>query len=150
MPLTPLDILQKQFSPARKAGLEPDEVQRFLDEVREAWDGTLKENLRLREEVRGRDDLILRLRGEQDEIKDTLLLARRMSVDMENTARREMDVLLGEARLESERILSSAHGEQRALQEELVKLKSARLHHIAQMRALIDAHGRMLDELDGG
>jgi cell division initiation protein len=148
MPLTPLDVLQKQFGPARKGGYEPDEVQRFLDEVREAWESSLKENLRLREELRSLDAAVESLRAEQDEIRQTLVLARRMSIDLENTARREVDVMVGEARLEAVRILSTAHEERRTLQEEVVQLQSARLHHLAQMRALIDAHGRMLDALE--
>jgi DivIVA domain-containing protein len=148
MALTPLDILQKQFGPARKGGWDPDEVHRFLDEVREAWEGTLKENHRLREDLRGLEASLDVLRAEQDEIRQTLVLARRMSVDLENTARREVDVLVGEARLEAERILSTAHEERRTIQEELVRLRSTRLHHLAQMRALVEAHGRMLDEIE--
>src|SRR4051812_47192518 len=104
MPLTPLDILQKQFGPARKGGYDSDEVQRFLDEVREAWENTLRENLRLREDQAALEAAVDALRGEQDEIRQTLVLARRMTVDMENIARREVDVLVGEARLEAERI----------------------------------------------
>jgi DivIVA domain-containing protein len=148
MPLTPLDVLQKQFGPARKGGYEPEEVHRFLDEVREAWEGALKENHRLREEIRALHAELARFRGEQDEIKETLLLARRLSVDLENTARREVDVLLGEARLESERLLATAQDEHRSLQEDVLRLKAARVHHLAQMRALLDAQHRMLDELD--
>ena len=148
MPLTPLDVLQKQFGPARKGGYDSDEVQRFLDDVREAWEVSLKENFKLREELATLDAAVDTLRTEQDEIRKTLVLARRMAVDLENTAHREADVLVGEVRLEAERILAAAHDERRALQEELVHLKSTRLHHLAQMRALVDAHGRMLDAIE--
>lgn len=148
MPLTPLDILQKQFGPARRGGYDPEEVHRFLDEVREAWEGSLKESQRLREELRALDAAVESLRAEQDEIRQTLVLARRMSLDLENTSRREADVLVGEARLEAERILAAAHEERRSLQEEVVQLKATRLHHLAQLRALVDAHGRMLDALE--
>lgn len=148
MALSPLDVLQKQFGPARKGGYEPDEVHRFLDDVRESWEGALREGARLRDEVRHRDDEIARLRGEQDEIKETLLLARRLSVDLESHARREVDLVLGEARLEAERILATAHEERRALQEDVLRLKAARLQHLTQLRALLEAQGRLLDELD--
>jgi cell division initiation protein len=142
--LTPLDILQKQFGPARRGGYEPDEVQRFLDEVREAWESALKENQRLRDELRALDEAVEALRAEQDEIRQTLVLARRLATDVESNSRREAEVVVGEARLEAERILAAAHEERRTLQEEVVQLRSARIHHINQMRALIDAHTRML------
>ena len=47
MAVTPLDILQKQFKPATRGGLEPDDVNRFIDSVRESWEATLRENVRL-------------------------------------------------------------------------------------------------------
>jgi cell division initiation protein len=146
--LTPLDILQKQFVPARN-GYEPEEVQQFLDAVREAWESSLRDAARLRDELRDRDAVIDGLRAEQSEIRETLVLARRVSLDVENAARREADVLVGEARLEAERILAAVHEEHRALQEQVLRLKAARLHHLAQMRALLDAHGRMIEEFDG-
>ena len=62
MPLTPLDVLQKQFGPARKGGYDADEVQRFLDEVREAWEASLKENFKLREELATLDAAVDALR----------------------------------------------------------------------------------------
>lgn len=148
MALTPLDILQKQFTASRKAGYEPDEVTTFLDAVREAWEGSLKESQRLRDELRAAQNELDRLRGEQDELKDTLILARRLSVDLENNARREADLVIGEARLEAERILAVVHDEERQLQDTVIRLKSARLHHVAEMRAMVDAHSRLLDVYD--
>lgn len=148
MALTPLDILQKQFESSRKGGYDPDEVQRFLDGVRESWEATLRDNARLRDELRERDAEVDRLRSEQAEIQETLILARRLSVELEGSARREADLIVGEARLDSERILAASHEEERQVQAVVVRLKAARLHHIAQMRALVEAHQKLLDEYD--
>jgi len=146
--LTPLDIVQKQFTASRKAGFEPEEVQGFLDAVRESWEEGLKENQRLREEVRGFQGEVDRLKGEQDELKETLILARRLTVELEGSARREADLIVGEARLDAERILAAAHEEERKLQDAVIRLKAARLHHIAEMRALLGAHQGLLDAYD--
>lgn len=145
MALTPLDILQKQFPPGRKGGYDPEEVHAFLDAVRESWEATLKENLRLRDQLRGREDELDRLRGEQDELRETLILARRLALELEGNARREADLVVGEARLEAERILATAHEEEREMQATIVRLKAARLHHLAEMRALIEAQTQLLD-----
>jgi hypothetical protein len=61
--------------------------------------------------------------------------------------RRGPRVLLDELR-ELTLVVEQTHEERRALQDELMQLKSTRLHHLAQMRALVDAHGRMLDALE--
>lgn len=146
MALTPLDILQKQFKAATRGGFEPEDVTRFVDGVRESWEASLRENVRLRDELRERDEQIDRLKAEQLEIQETLILAKRLSLEMETSARREADLIVGEARLDAERLLSAAHEEERNLQSVVVRLKAARLHHIAQMRALLEAHQRLLDE----
>ena len=88
MALSPLDILQKQFGPARRQGYEPDEVHKFLESVREAWESALKDGARLREELDAMQEDLDRLRNQQDEIKETLILARRISTDLEGSARR--------------------------------------------------------------
>lgn len=148
MPLTPLDVLQKQFQPARRAGYDSEDVQDFLDKIREAWEADREESHRLREDARLKDAEIALLRQEQEEVRETLVMARRIAVDTEAQARREADLLVGEARLESERILTVAHEEQRLLQEQLVRLKSARFTHITQLRALLELGRRVLDEVE--
>ncbi len=146
--LTPIDLVHRQNQFETRKSVDGDEVARFLEEVREAWEAALRDNARLRDDLRQRMDEIASLRAQQEEITETLVLARRMTLDIESTARREADVLVGEARLEAERLLSVATEQHRSLQEELLRLKAARLNHLAQMRAIVDAHGRMLDELD--
>lgn len=148
MAVTPLDILQKQFGPARRGGYEPAEVHAFLDQVREALEASLRENLKLREALLERDRELAGLRAESGDIKEALILARRLAVDMENNARREADLVIGEARLEAEQLLAAAHDEERLLQEHLMRLRTSRTHHLAQMRAFLGAQARILDELE--
>lgn len=148
MRVTPLDIIQKQFGPARRGGYDSDEVRAFLDEVRDALEESLKDNQRLREQLQRRESEIVELRSGEGDIKDTLLLARRLSEDMERAARREADVILGEARLEAEKVLQTAAEERRALQAELVRLRSTRIKMVADLRGLIDGYGRMVDAID--
>lgn len=116
--------------------------------MREAWEASLGENHRLREELRQRDQEIADLRARADEVRETLVLARRMTLDIEANARREADLILGEARLEAERIVASVHEEKLRLEQALVRLKTTRVHHVAQMRATLAATGRMLDEIE--
>lgn len=148
MRVTPLDIIQKQFSPARRAGYEPEEVRQFLEACRESMEELLKESQRLREQLARRENEIEELRGKESDIKHTLMLARRVSDDMERTARREADVIIGEARLEAEKVLMTASDERRELQGDIVRLRSGRNKLLADLRAVLDAHRRTLDDLD--
>ena len=108
----------------------------------------LKENQRLREQIARRDAEIAELRESEHEVKETLLIARRVREDMERTARRETDVLLGEARLEAEKIMMSASDERREIQAELIGMRAQRAQLISEIRAIVETHMRILDDLE--
>jgi DivIVA domain-containing protein len=146
MRVTPLDIIQKQF-PASRRGYDSDEVRTFLEEVRETMEDLLKENQRLREQIARRDAEISELRESEHEVKETLLIARRVSEDMERTARREVDVMIGEARLESERIMMSATDERREIQAEIVRTRGQRAQLRAELRAILETHSQLLEDM---
>ena len=148
MALSPLDILQKQFQASHRNGFSPSEVQDFLDRVRESWEADREEAHRLREDARLKDAEIALLRQEQEEIRETLVMARRISVDTEAQARREADLVVGEARLESERILAVANEEHRRIQEDIVRMKSLRIQMIAQLRAQLEMGTGLLREIE--
>lgn len=150
MPLTPLDMLQRQFQPGRRNGYDAEEVQDFMDQVRESWEADREEMHRIREDLRLKEAEIALLKQEQEEIRETLVMARRVAVDTESQARREADLLVGEARLESERILATAYEEQRTLQEQVVRLKSARMQHLAQLRMVVELSSQILTEIEKG
>ncbi|MAY79591.1 MAG: hypothetical protein CL930_02300 [Deltaproteobacteria bacterium] len=147
MRVTPLDIIQKQFV-ANRRGYDPDEVRGFLEEIRETMEDLLKENQRLREQIARCEAEIAELREEEHEVKETLQLARQVRDDMERTTRRESDVLLGEARLEAEKIMMAAADERKEIQGELVGMRAQRHQLIGELRAIVETHIRLLDDLE--
>jgi cell division initiation protein len=147
MRVTPLDIIQKQFT-ANRRGCEPDEVRSFLEETRETMEDLLKENQRLREQIARFEAEIAELRSEEHEVKETLQLARQVKEEMERTARRESDVVLGEARLDAEKIIMAAGDEKREIQADLVGLRSQKAQLLGEMRGIVEMHIRLLDDLD--
>ena len=151
MRITPLDIIQKQFAGARgRGGYEPVEVRAFLDQVRDTLEDVLRENQRLREEVGRREAEVAELRGGESDLKSTLLLAKRLSDDLKDGARREADVLVGEARLEAERILMATAEERRELQAELLNLSATRARLVADLRAAVEVAGKVVDDIGAG
>lgn len=147
MRITPLDILQKEFS-SNKKGFDPDEVKAFLEEIRETLEDVLKSNHDQKAEIQVRNREIAALKESENEIKETLLVAKKLTDDMSSQARREADLILGEARLEAQRVLSQAHDEHRDLLQEVVHLKGQRLQLIAGIRAILDAQSKLMDELE--
>ena len=147
MRVTPLDIIQKQFTESRRGGYEPDEVRDFLDAVRDSLEETLRATQRLREEIARRDAEITEMRNSESDIKNALMLARRVSDDMERNSRREADVIVGEARIEAERVLMAVSEERRELQADIVRLRSNRARLHTDLRAVLEGYSRMIDDL---
>ncbi|HCH61762.1 MAG: hypothetical protein CL927_16495 [Deltaproteobacteria bacterium] len=147
MRVTPLDIIQKQFTESRRGGYEPDEVRDFLDAVRDSLEEALRSNQRLREDVARRDSEIAEMRNSESDIKNALMLARRVSNDMERNARREADIIVGEARMEAERVLMAVSDERRELQADIVRLRSNRARLLADLRAVLEGYSRTIDDL---
>ena len=75
-------------------------------------------------------------------------MAKRLSEDVERKSRRESDLIVGEARLEAQRILMASADERRNLQSELLHLKSLKIRMVEEIRAVLTSHGRMLDGID--
>ena len=145
MRVTPIDIIKKDFRVARN-GFDRNDVQNFLEDIRGTLEELLNENQRLRELIALRDSEIAELRGEETSIKDTLLLARRLTEDLERRARREADLIIGEARLEAQKILMSTSDERRNLQREIVELQAQKARMYAELEAVLSAHAKMLQE----
>jgi cell division initiation protein len=143
MRVTPIDIIKKEFRSTRN-GFDRQDVESFLKDVRSTLEELLNENQRLRELVALRDEEIAELRGEETSIKDTLLLARRLTEDLERRARREADLIIGEARLEGQKIIMATADERRDLQREIVELQSQKVRMIAEIEAVLSAHSQML------
>ena len=145
MRVTPIDIIKKDFRITRN-GFDRADVQSFLEDVRSTLEELLNENQRLRELVAIRDEEIAGLRGEETSIKDTLLLARRLTEDLERRARREADLIIGEARLEAQKIIMATADERRNLQHEIVELQAQKVRMLAELEAVLSAHAKMLQE----
>ncbi|MED5370997.1 MAG: DivIVA domain-containing protein [Myxococcota bacterium] len=147
--ITPLDIIQKEFTPNRR-GFDPDEVQGFLDQVRETLEETLKDKRRLEEKLRDRELELERMRRNEDQIKDTLVLAKKLAAEVEHNARREADVVLGEARLQAQELLSEAEDQIDDLHQELQELKGNRHRLRAELRAVLQTHQALLADMERG
>jgi cell division initiation protein len=147
MTITPLDIIQKRFESSRK-GYDPDAVTTFLEEVRETLEAVLTENRRLRDELTARDGEIADLRRTEDSIKETLHVARQVASQMQHNARQEADIILGDARLDGERILSVSQDEYRLLLEQIVRLKATRMQVVTRMRAMLASQLQVLADLE--
>jgi cell division initiation protein len=127
--LTPLEIQKQIFSKSFK-GYNVDEVRGYLHLVAEEIERLLKDLDRLsRENVMLHEDLDDHSNRERI-LKDTLLSAQRVSEDVRANAHKEAELIVKDAELLSERLISQAMSRvadlQRSIQDLKIERKAAR------------------------
>jgi len=144
MKLTPLDIRQKRFAPAFR-GLSRREVEAFQELLAAEFEDVVKENIGLKEELK-RMQLQLESHQERERtLQETMVTAQRISEDLRAAAKKEADLVLAEAELQAERIVQGAQDRLGSVVQDLQELKRQRAQFEAQVRAVVDSHGRLLD-----
>lgn len=129
MNLTPLDIQKQTFSKSFK-GYHLDEVRAYLHLIAEEIERLVRDVDRLsRENAMLREDLDDHSQRERI-LKDTLLSAQKVSEDVRATARKDGELIVKDAELLSERLISQAMSRvadiEKAIQDMKIQRKSVR------------------------
>ncbi|HLA50283.1 MAG TPA: DivIVA domain-containing protein [Thermodesulfovibrionia bacterium] len=144
MRITPLDIQQKQF-PVKFRGFEEEEVDSFLELIREEMEELLRENASMREESKRLEKQLKEYKNIESTLKDTLVATQQMVEDYKNTAKKDAELIIKEAELKAEEIIKNAQEKVIKIHEDITDLKGVRRHFKEEVRRLIESHVRMLD-----
>ena len=144
MRITPLDIQQKQF-PVKFRGFEEEEVDSFLELIREEMEELLRENASMREESKRLEKQLKEYKNIESTLKDTLVATQQMVEDYKNTAKKDAELIIKEAELKAEEIIKNAQEKVIKIHEDITDLKGVRRHFKEEVRRLIESHIRMLD-----
>ncbi|MGZ5475968.1 MAG: DivIVA domain-containing protein [Thermoanaerobaculia bacterium] len=143
MDLTPLDIQKQIFSKSFK-GYNLDEVRAYLHLVAEEIERLVRDVDRLaRENAMLREDLDDHTQRERI-LKDTLLSAQKVSEDVRATARKEAELIVKDAELLSERLISQAMTRVADLERSIQDLKVQRKTTRNKVQGTIDIVQQML------
>ncbi len=107
MRITPIDIQEQKFKVVFR-GYDKTEVDEFLDNVATEMEDLLRENSFIKEELERLNKEVARLKAMEDRLKDTIISAQKMSEDFKETAKREAENIVAEARLRAEKIVFDA------------------------------------------
>ncbi len=144
MNLTPLDIQQQQFQ-VRFRGFDIREVDRFLEQVSEAFANVQNDSKNLKEEIR---KLKLENQGykeREETFKRAMLNSQKVLEQMKDNARKSAEVIIADAEVKAEKILNRAHNRLSQLHEDIAELKRQRMQIEVQIRSVIEAHSKLLE-----
>jgi cell division initiation protein len=146
MKVTPLEIRQQQF-PLRFRGLDPAEVDKFLELVASDMEDLMRENARLRDGLAKKDQELQRMQQGEDELKKALTAIQQIRDDWIGRAEKQAEQVLMESELKARQLQVEAERRLESLQQDLQTLKRQRQQLVSEMRHILDEHLRVLETM---
>jgi cell division initiation protein len=124
MALTPVEI--RHLSPGRGLlGYKRGQTDRLLVEIAESFEDVWRERADLADKVESLEADLVRFRELEALLRTTLVSAERAAAEMKEQARREADLILGEAHAEARRVTREAVAVNERLVAESHRLRTA-------------------------
>ena len=144
MKISPLDIQQQQFKVKTFRGLDPEDVDAFLQSVAGEMEGLIRENEQLKELLSRQSRDISDMAEKEREIRETLLSAQRVIEEMKANARKEAELIVSEAEIKGERIVVDAERQLGELKSRIEEVRRQKIQFEMSFKGLLDGFSRQL------
>jgi cell division initiation protein len=144
MKISPMDIQRQAFG-RKMRGLDADEVRAYLNIVAEEVAALQMERDRLHHEVQEVRSLLEEHRQRETILKNTLLMAQRVSEEIKENARKQGETVIKEAEIQSDHLIELAQSRAHEVERGILDLRAHRTALRTDVRALITRLTRILD-----
>jgi cell division initiation protein len=125
MKVTPLDLRQQRFNTVMR-GYDRSEVNAFLAEAADEYEIALRDNERLRQELSKLEAVLKEHRGQEINLRNTLLTAQKLADDIKETANQEAARIMREAEGRADLLLQKSQARLEDVQREIDGLRMKR------------------------
>lgn len=155
------DIINASFKKSGFSGYRTDEVDHFIDEVKESYDFLIKKEIEHKEQyeklMADKEQLLEKLkilaakvedyRMEEDEIKNALVSAQKLGDASVRESRHKAEIILKDANIKAERIIIGTKQNVIEQQNELERLKKTVSDFRSKLLSSYKEHLTMIDAL---
>jgi cell division initiation protein len=145
MNISPLDIQQQQFKGKMLGGLDPNDVDAFLQMVAAEMESLIRENTELKERSRKSAEQMAELAEREVSLRETMLAAQKVTEEMKANAQKEATLVVSEAELKGERIVADAENRLLQLNNQIHEVRRQKLQFESNLKSLLEAHLKMLN-----
>lgn len=139
MKISPLDIQQQQFKVKTFRGLDPDDVDAFLQTVAGEMESLIRENSQMKEQQSRQSREMLDMAEKERELRETLLSAQRVIEEMKSNARKEAELIVSEAEIKGERIIVDAERQLGELKTRIEEVRRQKIQFEMSFKGLLDS-----------
>ena len=144
MRISPMDMRQQRFRSAFR-GYDRTEVVAFLTEAADDYEHAMREIDRLRGDLMRMEALLVEHRQRENNLRDTLTTAQRLSDEMKDVAQSEAKLIIREAQGRADLLLQKAQVRLEELDRDVNELKLRRRDAEGSLEASIQALYRALE-----
>ncbi len=159
--LTLNDIINANFRKSSFSGYRPEDVDAFLDLVKESYEQLIKKNIEQKDTITSlkaeNEQMVKKIevlaervetyRSEEDEIKNALVSAQKLGDASIREARHKAEIILKDANIKAERIVSGAQAQIGQYERELENLKKSVSDFRSSLLAMYKQHLTLIDAL---
>lgn len=145
MPLTPLDIHNKEFS-RRLRGYDEDEVNEFLDQIIKDYESVIRENKDFQNQLLTVQEKLDHFANIEESLSKTIIVAQEAADEVRNNAKKEAQLILKEAEKNADRIINESLSKSRKVALEVEELKKQASVYRARFRVLVEAQLELLSQ----
>jgi cell division initiation protein len=143
MPLTPLDIHNKEFGRAFR-GYNEDEVNEFLDQIIKDYEALIRENKELEEKNALLHERLGHFTNIEESLSKSIIVAQGTAEEVKSNAKKEAQLIVKEAEKNADRIVNESLSKSRQIALEIDELKTKAAVYRSRFRSLLEAQLEML------
>ena len=147
MPLTPLDIHNKEFNKGFR-GYDEDEVNEFLDQVIKDYELVLREKKEMEERLNEMKDRLGHFVNIEETLNKSIIIAQEAGEDVKRNAQKEAKLIIKEAEKNADRIVNESLSKARKIALEIEDLKKQSKVFRTRFKMLIEAQLDMINTDD--
>jgi cell division initiation protein len=139
-----LDIRKQQFR-IRFRGFDVKEVDSFLEQLAVEFEALSKKSEDLERETGTLGVELERYKDREKAVKDAMINTQETLDEMKLNAQKEAELIVAQAEIKAEKILSTAHNRLTQLHGDISELKRQRIQLEVELGSILEAHRKLLD-----
>ncbi|RYM07248.1 DivIVA domain-containing protein [Sporolactobacillus sp. THM7-7] len=147
MPLTPLDIHNKEFTRGFR-GYDEDEVNDFLDQIIKDYETLIRDKKDLEHQVNNLEEKLSHFSDIETTLNKSILVAQETAEEVKQNANKEAKLIVMEAKKNADRIINEALEKSRKVTLNIEELKKEANVYRTRFRMLIEAQLELLKSDD--
>lgn len=148
MAITPVDLRNATFE-KKLRGYNPLDVDALINEAAGEIERLINLNSDLQRQVLSLEDKLATFQNLEKSLQEALVTAQQAAEERKRTADRAAEVQIRETEAACTELRQRAHKEVETMRFELASLKMQKVRFTAELKSLIEAHQKLLDEKVG-